>query len=95
MNTALQMFRQNNVTGVPLTAAAIGAPNQLPSVDGSLLYFEFLDPNNNDQVVPMGDTRGKVMRAAPGFCFFFRSAGRHIAGISVGRCPRSGYRRVL
>ena len=67
INTALQMFKQNSVLGISLNSASVGTQNQLPAVDDSLLYFEFLDPNNNNQVVALGDSRGKVMRLTSSF----------------------------
>lgn len=63
VNTALQMFQQNNVVGVALnTATTAGSPDTIPGIEKSAVYIEFLDPNNNNVVVQMGNPAGKVLR---------------------------------
>jgi len=63
INTALQMFQQNSVLGVPLSTAGLAtSASQVPGPNNSLLYIEFLDPNNNNAVVPLGSPNGKVIQ---------------------------------
>jgi hypothetical protein len=63
MDTALQMFRQNNVIGVPLTTAGFASSaSQVPSANSSLIFVQFLDPNKNNTVVPLGNPSGKTLQ---------------------------------
>jgi hypothetical protein len=63
INTALTTFRENLVIGTALSAASQAAStNDVPSADQALLFFEFLDPHNNNAVVPLGDSRGKIIK---------------------------------
>ena len=67
-NTAMTAFRLNNVIGNSLANAqpTINNPDN-PSGLSSTLYIEFLDPHNNNAVVPLGDPRGKIVRATGNF----------------------------
>lgn len=63
INTALTTFRQNLVIGTSLSAASQAASTtDSPNANEALLYFEFLDPHNNNAVVPLGDSRGKIIK---------------------------------
>ncbi len=62
MQTALTTFQQNSVLGVPLTNASIASSStQVPLANQGLLSFQLLNPNNNNQVVSLGDPNGKVI----------------------------------
>lgn len=68
INTAMNMLRANSVVGINLTSAQwTTAAQQDPATNECLAYFEFLDPNNNNSVVPLGDPRGKVVRLTAKF----------------------------
>ncbi len=63
INTALTTFRNNLVIGTSLSAATQAASTtDSPNANEALLYFEFLDPHNNNAVVPLGDSRGKIIK---------------------------------
>src|SRR5688572_19830236 len=60
MSSALSLFRGNSIIGCPLSAAYL-APSisTAPPERSGNLFIQFLDPNNNMQVVNLGDPKGK------------------------------------
>ncbi len=69
METALNMFKQNDVIGTPLTnsAQATSVPMS-PAADSALLYFEFLNPTTRAPVA-LGDVTGKIFRVTASYGF--------------------------
>ncbi len=66
--TALTTFQQNMVIGVPLNTAVLAGNNSdSPAPENSSLFVEFLDPNNNNQPVALGDPNGKTVRITASF----------------------------
>jgi len=94
MNTALQMFQQNSVVGVPLSNAEFStSPTQIPAVNSALLNIEFLDPNNNNAVVPLGSPNGKIMQITglfglePAFGTFLNIGTNNLQATAFGGVP--------
>lgn len=92
INTALQMFRQNNVAGVSLNPATLAASaGQAASPNASHLFIEFLD--NNNQPVAVGNPSGKVLRAtgifglAPAFSSFLPIGPTTISASTLSGVP--------
>lgn len=71
IKAAMVVFRKNRVIGWNLTSATeTTAKDDLGATSGtgeSKVYFEFLDPNTNNQVVNVGDAHGKLLRVSAGF----------------------------
>ena len=68
LQTAISTFMQNSVAGTSLTNAILAATNaDSPSANNSSLFIEFLDPNNNNQVVNLGNPAGKIVRITSAF----------------------------
>lgn len=67
MQTALTSFQQNSCLGISLADAAIGGSDDIPESEKSSLFIEFLDPNNNNQPVSVGDPDGKIVRVTAAF----------------------------
>lgn len=68
LQTAINTFEQNSVAGVQLSNAILAPNNQdSPLPNNSSLFIEFLDPNNNDAPVNIGDPNGKVVRITSAF----------------------------
>ncbi|MBY0356969.1 MAG: VWA domain-containing protein [Candidatus Obscuribacterales bacterium] len=68
IQTALDSFQRNSVAGVPLASAIIAGNDQdSPGAENSSLFIEFLDPNNNNQPVSLGDPSGKLVRVTGAF----------------------------
>ncbi len=94
LNTALQMFQQNNVAGAALTSATFaGSSSQVPAPNAACLYAEFLDPNNNNAVVPLGSASGKVLRLTstfnlpPAFATFLPLPNAPLQASALGGVP--------
>lgn len=68
---ALSVLRRNRVIGWSLNTAsettAIADTKTTYDTGKCVAYFEFLDPNNNNQVVNVGDATGKLLRVTAGF----------------------------
>lgn len=63
MDTALTSFQQNSIIGVSLgTAAFTYSQPDSPSANESALFIQFLNPNNNNQPVTLGDPNGKTVQ---------------------------------
>jgi hypothetical protein len=68
IDTALTTFQQNIIVGNSMANAALAAAQgETPLANQALLYFEFLDPHNNDQPVSLGDPNGKIIRVDGSF----------------------------
>ena len=68
LQTALTTFEANSVAGVSLSTAILSGTNQdSPTSNNSSLYIQFLDPNNNDAPVSIGDPNGKVVSITSAF----------------------------
>jgi hypothetical protein len=68
MNTALTAFRHNSVIGKSLIAGDITYSNpDNPTPNNSSIYIQFLDPNNNNTPVAMGDPKGKTVQVTANF----------------------------
>lgn len=94
INTALNTFQQNVIVGTPMTQAQIAySQADNPTANQGLLYFEFLDPHNNDQPVALGDPNGKVIRVdgsfglVPAFGKFLGLSTMPIHSTSSGGVP--------
>lgn len=94
INTALNMFKQNNVAGCSLaTAALASSASQAPGDNNALIYVEFLDPNNNNAVVSLGNANGKVMRITglfglkPAFASFLSLPSMTLQATALGGVP--------
>lgn len=107
VQTALNVYRQNEVIGCqfngadpddPGVPAAIQAPSNPfdpPIPKEASLFMEFLDPNSNppNQVVPMGDDRGKAIRCygtfhyQPAFGNFVGVGNTFLRTMSTGGVP--------
>lgn len=67
--TAMKIFQQNSILDQTLTAAQESNTKAMtPAANQALLYFEFLDPITR-QVVPLGNTNGKILRITGAFGF--------------------------
>ncbi len=106
---ALACFRRNEVLGTQLDgadadepgipqayqAASNTPPDQPPVLKEASLFMEFLDPNSNppNQVVPMGDDRGKAIRCygnfhyQPAFSAFTGVGDTYLHCMSTGGVP--------
>ncbi len=63
IQTALDTFSKNSVCGISLANAVLsGTDEDSPSANNSSIFIEFLDPNNNNQPVAMGNPAGKIVR---------------------------------
>jgi hypothetical protein len=82
--TALHEYQQNSVAGTSLGGAdmAINATTT-PAPGDSNLYIEFLDPHNNNAVVPLGDPNGKIVKVY-GALGFQPAFGRYLG---LGNVP--------
>ncbi len=68
LQTALTTFEANTVAGVSLSNAILSATNaDSPAANNSSLFIEFLDPNNNNTPVNIGDPAGKLVRITSAF----------------------------
>lgn len=68
IQTALDSFQKNSVAGVSLSSAILsGTKTDNPSQEKSSLFIEFLDPNNNNQPVNLGNPAGKIVRVVGAF----------------------------
>lgn len=68
IETALSAFQQNSVIGMSLRDGTITYSNpEDPAPKDSSIYIEFLDPNNSNSPVAMGDIRGKTVRVSANF----------------------------
>ncbi|MBX9686734.1 MAG: VWA domain-containing protein [Candidatus Obscuribacterales bacterium] len=68
LQTALTTFAQNSVAGVALSNAIFAfSANDNPAPETSSLFIEFLDPNNNNNPVKIGDPAGKIVRVNASF----------------------------
>lgn len=68
VQTALTTFQQNAVIGVSLSNAILSSSGtDSPAAEHSSLFVEFLDPNNNNQPVDLGDPDGKIVRITANF----------------------------
>lgn len=71
INAALMVFQKNQVIGYSLNGASKTNSdadlNTTSETGKSVAYFEFLDPNSNNAVVPVGDPTGKLLRVSAGF----------------------------
>jgi hypothetical protein len=91
-NLTMGIFRKNSVLGKSLNGA-IQVPNLAAGGDAPQVKIEFLDPNNDDAVVPFGDPKGKTMRVssilalAPAFGQFLGIGGVPIKAIALGGVP--------
>src|SRR5262249_18228717 len=62
MAAAKTIYRSNDIFGTLLTNPVDGDPNgATPQPGSTVCKFRFLDPNNNDAEVPIGDENGKVI----------------------------------
>jgi hypothetical protein len=67
-NTALTSFQANSIIGKTLSNAAITYSNpDTPAANDSALFIQFLDPNNNNQPVSLGDPNGKTVQVTSFF----------------------------
>ncbi len=68
IDTAIATFQQNMIIGTSLaTTSQAATQSQTPNANQALLYFEFLDPHNNNQPVALGDPNGKIIRVDGAF----------------------------
>lgn len=68
ISTAVTSFKQNSVAGISLNDATIaGTVEDTPAAEDSSLFIEFLDPNNNFDVVALGNPAGKQVRITSAF----------------------------
>lgn len=68
LQTAITTFQQNSVLGVSLNNAVLSYNNEdSPRAENSSLFIEFLDPNNNNSPVNIGDPNGKIVRISSAF----------------------------
>lgn len=68
IQTALTTFTQNSVAGVSLSNAILtGSDQDSPLANNSSLFIEFLDPNNNNQTVSVGNPAGKIVKITSAF----------------------------
>ncbi len=71
VKAAMVVFKKNRVIGFGLNGAtetkAVGDLQTTSATGESKVYFEFLDPNNNNKVVNVGDATGKLLRVSAGF----------------------------
>lgn len=66
--TALTSFQSNSVIGTALRSAILGSSAvDAPSAEQSSLFIEFLDPNNNNRPVTLGDPAGKIVRVTANY----------------------------
>jgi Flp pilus assembly protein TadG len=91
--TAVNLFKQNSIIGIPLTNTTIsGSINSSPGPGEATLYFEFIDPVTHS-VVSMSDPNGKVVKvysvfgAAPAFGTFLSLSNFGIKTIAFGAVP--------
>jgi hypothetical protein len=104
---AMYSFQQNEVLGtqlngsdpdepgIPKAYQAASNPDNPPIDKEASLYLEFLDPNSNppNQVVPMGDDRGKAIRCygnfhyQPAFAAFTGVGDTYLHCMSTGGVP--------
>lgn len=94
INTALSTFQTNSVVGVSLTGAVLsGYSEDTPPAEHASLFIEFLDPNNNDAVVSIGDPAGKKIRVTaalglqPSFGNFLGASTVPLRAVSTGGVP--------
>lgn len=84
VHTALTHFQHNSVLGVPLSEAILAAGfDDMPGPNMSSIFVEFLDPNNNNQSVPLGDPRGKLVKIS-GFFGLQPAFGQYLG---IGHVP--------
>ena len=63
IQTALDTFTKNSVCGISLANAVLaGTDEDSPEAHHSSMFIEFLDPNNNNNPVAMGNPAGKIVR---------------------------------
>lgn len=63
IQTALDTFSRNSVAGISLGNTVLAGTNEdSPSANNSSIFIEFLDPNNNNSVVQIGNPTGKIVR---------------------------------
>lgn len=68
IQTALNVFMQNSVAGVGLVNAILASNDQdSPLANNSSLFIEFLDPNNNNAPVSVGNPAGKIVKITSAF----------------------------
>ena len=71
VSAALMVFKKNKVIGFGLSGAQqTGNVDDLQTTSAtgeSKVFFEFLDPHSNNQVVNIGDATGKLLRVSAGF----------------------------
>ena len=68
IQTALTTFQQNVVVGSSLADAVLAGNNEdSPPAEKSSIFIEFLNPNNNNEVVTIGDPEGKIVRITASF----------------------------
>ncbi len=61
--TALSTFQKNSVAGCSLLDATLSSfGDDQPPANKATLFVEFLDPNNNNEVVSNGNPAGKIAR---------------------------------
>jgi Flp pilus assembly protein TadG len=94
IDTALTTFQQNSVLGTQLTNACLAATaDDQPSANNSSIYVQFLDPNNNDAPVPLGDANGKIVQitatygVSPAFGTFLGLTSVPVHTVSSGGVP--------
>ncbi len=68
MNTALTTFQQNSILGTSLADAyTAGSTGDNPGANNASIFVQFLDPNNNNQPVSLGDANGKIVQVTAAF----------------------------
>lgn len=94
MDTALTTFQQNSIIGKTLANAVITYSNpDNPGPNNSSIYIQFLDPNNSDRPVQLGDPKGKVVQVTanfglqPAFGVFLGLPNVDLHEVSLGGVP--------
>lgn len=95
INTGLNTFQQNMIVGRLMTDAALAvSSSDIPSPNQALLFFQFLDPHNNNQPVPLGDPNGKIIKVegiyglVPAFANFLGLREMPVHTTSSGGVPQ-------
>lgn len=98
ISAAMVVFKKNLVIGKPLTAAAqttaVDALFSNKTPNASMVFFEFLDPNQDNKVVSLGDADGKILRVTssfglePSFAAYLGLSTLPIEGIASAGVPQ-------
>lgn len=98
VSAAMLVLKKNFIIGYPLVAAtrttSSSALADNTTTGCCLVYFEFLNPNNKNAVVPLGDPDGKILRVTgsfglqPAFACYLGLTNLPISGIASAGVPQ-------